>query len=84
MMDCAGRTGPDLVNLEIGRGKDASPYRIRNAFSMYAMKLDNSDNTRRLLQEHLDHTSFNTTAKYRNVTREEHRKSVKQNRLVSG
>jgi len=40
----------------------------------HAMKLDDSGDALRLLQEHLGHASFNTTAKYRKVAGEEHRK----------
>jgi integrase/recombinase XerD len=38
------------------------------------MKLDDSGDALRLLQEHLGHASFNTTAKYRKVAGEEHRR----------
>jgi len=38
------------------------------------MKLDDSGDALRLLQEHLGHASFNNTAKYRKVAVEEHRK----------
>jgi len=38
------------------------------------MKLDNFGDGLRLLQEHLGHTSFNTTARYRKIAGEEHRK----------
>jgi len=37
------------------------------------MKLDDSGDGLRLLQEHLGHASFNTTAKYRKIAGEEHR-----------
>ena len=73
--DCAGRAGlPDLVNPETGRVRGVSPHRLRDAFSVHAMKLDDSGDALRLLQEHLGHASFNTTAKYRKVAGEEHRK----------
>lgn len=39
-----------------------------------AMKLDDSGDALRLLQEHLGHASFNTTAKYRKVAGKEHRR----------
>jgi len=62
--DCAGRAGlPDLVNPETGRVRGVSPHRLRDAFSVHAMKLDDSGDALRLLQEHLGHASFNTTAK---------------------
>lgn len=73
--DCAKRVGlPDLVNPETGRVRGVSPHRLRDAFSVYAMKLDDSGDGLRLLQEHLGHASFNTTAKYRKIAGEEHRK----------
>lgn len=73
--DCARRAGlPDLVNPETGRVRGVSPHRLRDAFSVHAMKLDDSGDALRLLQEHLGHASFNTTAKYRKVAGEEHRK----------
>ena len=73
--DCAKRAGiPNLVNPETGRIRGVSPHRLRDAFSVHAMKLDDSGNALRLLQEHLGHASFNTTAKYRKVAGEEHRK----------
>jgi len=73
--DCARWAGlPDLVNPETGRVRGVSPHRLRDAFSVHAMKLDDSGDALRLLQEHLGHASFNTTAKYRKVAGEEHRK----------
>ncbi len=73
--DCARRAGlPSLVNPETGRVRGVSPHRLRDAFSVHAMKLDDSGDALRLLQEHLGHASFNTTAKYRKVAGEEHRK----------
>ena len=71
---CARRAGlPDLVNPESGRLRGVSPHRLRDAFSVHAMKLDDSGDALRLLQEHLGHASFNTTAKYRKIAGEEHR-----------
>ena len=73
--DCAKRAGlSPLVNPETGRVRGISPHRLRDAFSVHAMKLDDSGDALRLLQEHLGHASFNTTAKYRKVAGEEHRK----------
>jgi len=72
--ECAKRAGlPDLVNPETGRIRGVSPHRLRDAFSVHAMKLDNSGDGLRLLQEHLGHASFDTTAKYRKIAGEEHR-----------
>jgi integrase/recombinase XerD len=73
--DCARRAGlPDLVNPDTGMVRGVSPHRLRDAFSVHAMKQDDSGDALRLLQEHLGHASFNTTAKYRKVAGEEHRK----------
>jgi integrase/recombinase XerD len=72
--DCAKRAGlPDLVNPETGRLRGVSPHRLRDAFSVHAMKSNNSGDGLRLLQEHLGHASFNTTAKYRKIAGDEHR-----------
>lgn len=72
--ECAERAGlTDLVNPETGRARGVSPHRLRDAFAVHAMKVDDSGDGLRLLQEHLGHASFNTTAKYRKVAGEEHR-----------
>ena len=72
--NCAKKAGiPDLVNPETGRPRGVSPHRLRDAFSVHAMKLDDSGDALRLLQEHLGHASFNTTARYRKIAGEEHR-----------
>lgn len=73
--DCARRAGlPDLINPETGRVRGVSPHRLRDAFSVHAMKLDDSGDALRVLQEHLGHASFNTTAKYRKIAGDEHRR----------
>ena len=72
--ECAEKAGlPKLVNPETGRVHNVSPHRLRDAFAVYAMKFDDSGDGLRLLQEHLGHASFNTTAKYRKVAGEEHK-----------
>ena len=72
--DCADRAGlPDLVNPETGRVHNVSPHRLRDAFAVHAVKLDDSGDGLRLPQEYLGHASFNTTAKYRKVSGEEHK-----------
>jgi integrase/recombinase XerD len=72
--DCAEKAGlGELVNPETGGKRGISPHRLRDAFAVHAMKLDDSGEGLRLLQEHLGHASFNTTAKYRKVAGEEHR-----------
>jgi len=62
------------MNPESGRVSGASRHRFRDAFSVHVMKFDDSGDALRLLQEHLGHASFNTTAKYRKIAGEEHRK----------
>ena len=70
--ECAERAGlPKLINPETGRMHNVSPHRLRDAFAVHAVKLDDSGDGLRLLQEHLGHVSFNTTAKYRKVAGEE-------------
>jgi len=72
--ECAGKAGlPPLVNPETGRKRGVSPHRLRDAFAVHAVKIDDSGDGLRLLQEHLGHASFNTTAKYRKVSGREHR-----------
>jgi integrase/recombinase XerD len=70
--ECAERAGlPKLVNPETGKTRYVSPHRLRDAFAVNAVKLDDSGDGLRMLQEHLGHQSFNTTAKYRKVAGEE-------------
>ncbi len=72
--ECASLAGiPVLMNPETGRETGVSPHRIRDAFSVHAIKTDDSGDGLRLLQEHLGHASFNTTAKYRKIAGNEHR-----------
>ena len=72
--DSADRAGlDDLTNPETGKVRGVSPHRLRDAFAVHAMKVDDSGDALRLLREHLGHASFNTTAKYRKVAGEEHR-----------
>ena len=70
--ECAEGAGlPRLVNPETGKLRNVSPHRLRDAFAVHAVKLDDFGDGLRLLQEHLGHVSFNTTAKYRKVAGEE-------------
>lgn len=70
--DCAEKAGlPKLINLETGKIHNVSPHRLRDAFAVHAVKRNDSGDGLRLLQEHLGHASFNTTAKYRKVAGEE-------------
>lgn len=69
---CSQRAGlSKLVNPETGKVHGVSPHRLRDAFAVHAIKLDDSGDGLRLLQEQLGHVSFNTTAKYRKVAGEE-------------
>jgi integrase/recombinase XerD len=71
--ECAQRAGlGKLVNPETGKVHHISPHRLRDAFAVNAVKHDDSGDGLRMLQEHLGHASFNTTAKYRKVAGEEH------------
>jgi len=70
--DCAVRAGlPYLKNMETGKMHGVSPHRLRDAFAVNAVKHNDSGDGLRLLQEHLGHQSFNTTARYRKVSGEE-------------
>jgi integrase/recombinase XerD len=72
--DCASRAGLEqLKNRETGELRGISPHRLRDAFAVHAIKLDDSNNGLRLLQEHLGHQSIATTMKYRKVSGDEHR-----------
>jgi len=70
--ECAERTHlPKLLNPETGKVHNVSPHKLRDAFAVHAVKLDDSGDGLRLLQEQLGHVSFNTTAKYRKVAGDE-------------
>ena len=72
--ECARRAGlPKLLNQETGKKHWVSPHRLRDAFATHAVKLDDSGDGLRMLQEHLGHASFNTTARYRKVSGKEHK-----------
>ena len=74
VLDCAQRARlPKLVNPETGKIRNVSPHRLRDAFAVHAVKLNDTGDGLRLLQEHLGHANFNTTAKYRKVSGQEHR-----------
>ncbi|MDM7999708.1 MAG: tyrosine-type recombinase/integrase, partial [Dehalococcoidia bacterium] len=71
---CAARAGlGQLANPETGKVHKVSPQRLRDAFAVHAVKADDSGDGLRLLQQHLGHRSFDTTARYRKVAGEEHR-----------
>ena len=70
--DCADRAGlGHLVNPETGKNRGISPHRIRDAFAVNAVKLNDSGDGLRMLQEMLGHQSIETTMKYRKVAGEE-------------
>jgi len=70
--DCAEKAGlPRLVNTESGKKHNVSPHKLRDAFAVHAVKLDDSGDGLRLLQEHLGHQNITTTMKYRKVSGEE-------------
>jgi len=70
--DCAERARlPHLFNTESGREHNVSPHRLRDAFAVHAVKLDDSGDGLRMLQEHLGHQSIVTTMRYRKVSGEE-------------
>jgi integrase/recombinase XerD len=72
--DCARKAGlPNLVNPETGTVKGVSPHRLRDAFAVNAVRVDDSGDGLRLLQEHLGHQSITTTMKYRKISGEEHK-----------
>lgn len=72
--DLAGKAGlGSLVNPETGQVRYISPHRLRDAFAIHAVKMDDSGDGLRLLQEHLGHQSITTTMKYRKIAGEEHR-----------
>ena len=71
---CAGRAGlGQLVNPETGEVRGISPHRLRDAFAVHAIKLDDSGDGPRLLQEHLGHQSITTTMRYRKISGDEQR-----------
>ncbi len=70
---CTEKAGlPKLVNPETGRVHNVSPHKLRDAFAVMAVKHNDSGDGLRMLQEHLGHASYNTTAKYRKVSGKEH------------
>jgi len=72
--ECARRAGlGQLVNPETGDVRGISPHRLRDAFAVHAVKLDDSGDGLRLLQEYLGHQSITTTMRYRKISGEEQR-----------
>lgn len=72
--ECAERAGlPRLVNPETGREHYISPHKLRDAFAVHAVKVDDSGDGLRLLQEQLGHKSIATTMRYRKLSGREQR-----------
>ncbi len=72
--DCAEKAGlPKLVNPETGRTHNVGPHCLRTAFAVHAVKLNDSGDGLRLLQEHLGHASISTTMRYRKISGDEHK-----------
>jgi integrase/recombinase XerD len=72
--ECAERARlPKLVNPETGKIHNVSPHKLRDAFAVNAVKHNDSGDGLRMLQEHLGHQSFNTTARYRKISSKEHK-----------
>jgi len=63
----------NLLNPETGQIHHVSPHRLRDAFAIHAVKVDDSGDGLKLLQEHLGHQSITTTMKYRKIAGEEHK-----------
>ncbi len=60
-----------MIVSESGREHNVSPHRLRDAFAVHAVKLDDSGDGLRMLQQHLGHQSIVTTMRYRKVSGEE-------------
>jgi len=69
---------PRLINTESGKVHNVSPHKLRDAFAVHAVKLDDSGDGLRMLQEHLGHQSITTTMRYRKVSGEEQREWYEQ------
>ena len=72
--DCAEKASlPRLVNVESGKEHNVSPHQLRDAFAVHAVKMNDSGDGLRLLQEHLGHQSITTTMRYRKISGQEHK-----------
>ncbi|MDD4924220.1 MAG: tyrosine-type recombinase/integrase [Dehalococcoidales bacterium] len=70
--ECSERAGlPKLINPETGRVHNISPHKLRDAFAVMAVKVNDTGDGLRLLQEHLGHQSISTTMRYRKVSGDE-------------
>lgn len=57
-----------LINPETGKTHFVSPHQLRNAFAIRAIKVDNTTDGVKMLQEWLGHSNINTTMGYRKVS----------------
>ena len=72
--ECAKRARiGDLIYSESGKPHGVSPHRLRDAFAINAVKLDDSGDGLRMLQEQLGPKSISTTMRYRKLSGEEQR-----------
>lgn len=55
---------PKLLNPDTGKYHYVSPHKLRDAFAVEAIREDNTTEGQRMLQLHLGHESFDTTARY--------------------
>lgn len=70
--ECAENAGlSKLINPETGRVHNVSPHRLRDFFAVHAVKVNDTGDGLRMLQEHLGHQSIVTTMQYRKVAGEE-------------
>jgi len=70
--ECAVKAGlGQLVNPETGDVRGISPHRLRDAFAVHAVKLDDSGDSLRMLQQYLGHQSISTTMRYRKISGDE-------------
>jgi integrase/recombinase XerD len=69
---CADKAGlPKLLNPETSKLHHVSPHKLRDSFSVHAVKTNDTGDGLRMLQEHLGHTSISTTMRYRKVAGDE-------------
>ena len=70
--ECAQMAGVGkMVNPETGKVHNVSPHKLRDAFAINAVKVDDSTDGIRMLQQHLGHANIGTTMNYRKIAGEE-------------
>jgi integrase/recombinase XerD len=69
---CAERANlPSILNPDSGKIHGVSPHKLRDAFAVHAIKVNDSGDGVRMLQEHMGHQNINTTMRYRKVAKTE-------------